>query len=198
MTEHLGTLNREKNEMKMDFLNKPASINHRCCPAAPNCYFNQYVPRFEVFSGAWSPRNWSFTNLDGIMDADGRALLFIEMKHETVPLKDYFQTQNGQGLALFRLGKAPETYGVMLCIPEKAKDMRITHYALFGDGGWEEWKKGNLKDVNAIFKKWKAHVLTLPTIYKGRQGQSIWAKKGLIRSKKVVKKHLTKGPGPSK
>lgn len=134
-------------------------INHRC--PRDGCYIEKSLPKSEWFYSIF-PGKISFSDLDRIVEIAGRGLVF-EWKSPGL-----HELKRGQDIMWRRL-----TRGKLLtvfCCAGDVKEMKLTGYAVYFNGGLEPWREAGLLEFTERLKAWVQwaldHSLVITTVHK--------------------------------
>jgi hypothetical protein len=109
------------------------------------CFNIKCRPKIEMFHDCF-PRNINFSDVDGIVELNGRGLM-LEWKNKPTTILG-----TGQGYMFERL-----TTGRVLtvvCAAGNAETMEMTHIAAFVDGCWRPWREASLQVLRERIKTW--------------------------------------------
>ena len=113
------------------------------------CFNQKRRPKIEVFAECL-PGNIAFSDVDGITEINGRALV-IEWKGEPTALR------RGQSLMWERLTKTGDI--TVMCIAGDAESMDIDHVEWCYKGVWDpDWQTTDIQRVKDMISQWVAEV----------------------------------------
>ena len=111
------------------------------------CFNKKRRPKIEVFADCL-PGKIAFTDIDGITEVNGRALV-LECKTDPTPIP------RGQAIMWHRLTKTGLL--TVLCLAGDAETMDVTHCKWCYKGVWDTtWAEAALDDVKALIRQWVA------------------------------------------
>ena len=109
------------------------------------CFNWKKRPKIEEFAECL-PRNIKFSDIDGIVEINGKALL-LEWKGESAG-----EIPTGQRIMYERLTRNSDN--AVLILVGDARDMTITRRCLVWGGSLREWQAGNLDDAKEHIRRW--------------------------------------------
>lgn len=113
------------------------------CTGLDRCYLKVLKPRLEALNAAL-PGRLCFTDIDGMLEIDGR-LLFVEWKRGmTIP--------QGQDIA-FR-GMTRGNQNTVLVISGTLPEMEVARYCVYVRGGQCSWHTADLAEVQEWIRFW--------------------------------------------
>jgi hypothetical protein len=118
------------------------------------CFNKLKRPKIEMFAECL-PRRTAFSDVDGIVELSGNALLLEWKKHPVrLPI--------GQHIMFSRLSRAKRLS--VLCVAGDAETMAVTDKARYFDGEYYDWKAATLADVKTSITRWAQWARANPRI----------------------------------